>query len=245
MQTPFKILGVPETASDADIKKAYKKLSMKHHPDKGGDDTIFQEISTAYATIKNANARQEYHQSNRGSGYIHAHSGNFHDMFTQPFSYRRVSVQAVLVVTLQELASNEKKLIQLQNGVTAEIVIPPTINDGDAIKYPQPNDVDLIVKFKIHPDPMWERKGLNLTTKVNIDFWDLILGTSISVYDIYEQELNVSISPKSAPGTILRLKEHGLQSQHTTGDMFVLLQPELPADIPESIITEIRKIKTK
>lgn len=36
-QKLYDILGVPKDASDADIKKAFKKLALKHHPDKGGD----------------------------------------------------------------------------------------------------------------------------------------------------------------------------------------------------------------
>ena len=245
MQTPFEILGVSESASDADIKKAYKKLSMKHHPDKGGDDAKFQEISTAYNQIKNSKARQEYQQSNSGFGGIHINTGDINDMFGQAFRNRRASVQTVVVVTVQDLALNNKRLIQLHNGITAEIDIPPTINDGESIKYPQSNGLDLIVTFRIRPDSVWKRDGLNLSMTITVDFWDLILGIKTSVYDIYQQQLNISVPPKSAPGTKLRLKGHGLKSPHGTGDMFILLQARLPDDIPESIINEIKKIRTK
>ena len=37
MNNPYKTLGVQENADDIQIKKAYKKLAMQHHPDKGGD----------------------------------------------------------------------------------------------------------------------------------------------------------------------------------------------------------------
>ena len=43
----YKTLGVQENATDAEIKKAYKKLAMQHHPDKGGDAVMFQQISEA------------------------------------------------------------------------------------------------------------------------------------------------------------------------------------------------------
>ena len=42
------MLGLSKTASDAEIRKAYKKLTRIHHPDRGGDAEKFKEISMAY-----------------------------------------------------------------------------------------------------------------------------------------------------------------------------------------------------
>jgi len=56
----YKILGVEKTASQADIKKAYRKLVMKKHPDKGGDVKEFQEIQLAYDTLSNEDKRKVY-----------------------------------------------------------------------------------------------------------------------------------------------------------------------------------------
>lgn len=54
------ILGVSETATLKEIEKAYKKLALKHHPDKGGDSEKFQEIVRAYEILKDENSRQDY-----------------------------------------------------------------------------------------------------------------------------------------------------------------------------------------
>ena len=43
----YQTLGVDKTATQSEIKKAYRKLSMQHHPDKGGDTKRFQEIADA------------------------------------------------------------------------------------------------------------------------------------------------------------------------------------------------------
>jgi DnaJ family protein A protein 2 len=56
----YDTLGVPKTADLKEIKKAYKKMAMKHHPDKGGDEHKFKEISAAYEILSDAEQRAKY-----------------------------------------------------------------------------------------------------------------------------------------------------------------------------------------
>jgi len=56
----YKLLEVDKNANDAEIKKAYRKLAVKHHPDKGGDPEKFKEISKAYETLSNSEKRAKY-----------------------------------------------------------------------------------------------------------------------------------------------------------------------------------------
>lgn len=59
----YDILGVSKTASEAEIKKAYRKLAIKYHPDKeGGDEAKFKEIGEAYDILKDSAKRQRYDQ---------------------------------------------------------------------------------------------------------------------------------------------------------------------------------------
>jgi DnaJ-class molecular chaperone len=60
MSEHYNTLGVSKTASQDDIKKAYRKLASKHHPDKGGDTATFQTIQTAYETLSDPQRRAEY-----------------------------------------------------------------------------------------------------------------------------------------------------------------------------------------
>ena len=56
----YKVLGVKETSTDEEIKKAFRKLSMKHHPDRGGDEEQFKKINEAYQTLGDVEKRRIY-----------------------------------------------------------------------------------------------------------------------------------------------------------------------------------------
>jgi len=56
----YKSLEVEKSASDAEIKKAYRKLAVKHHPDKGGDPEKFKEITRAYEVLSDSDKRSKY-----------------------------------------------------------------------------------------------------------------------------------------------------------------------------------------
>lgn len=61
----YNVLGVDKGASQDEIKKAYRKLAHKHHPDKGGDEARFKEASEAYGTLSNKDKRAQYDQFGR------------------------------------------------------------------------------------------------------------------------------------------------------------------------------------
>ena len=57
----YDILGVAKSCSDEEIKKAFRKLAHKYHPDKkGGDETMFKEVSEAYSVLSDNKKRAEY-----------------------------------------------------------------------------------------------------------------------------------------------------------------------------------------
>ncbi len=81
-------LGVSKDASKEDIKRAYRKLAMKFHPDKGGDPEKFKRISEAYETLSDDDRRNQYDNHNPFSG-VGGGSGHedvmnfFNSMFNQ------------------------------------------------------------------------------------------------------------------------------------------------------------------
>ena len=59
----YSILGVDRTATDTEIKQAFRRLAHQHHPDKGnGDDKKFKEINEAYQVLGNKEKKQQYDQ---------------------------------------------------------------------------------------------------------------------------------------------------------------------------------------
>ena len=86
MKDLYKILGVDKSVDDNALKKAYRKLAMKHHPDKGGDEKKFKDISEAYEILSDPNKRKTYdlggYEALDGGG---ASGGNPFDIFESMF----------------------------------------------------------------------------------------------------------------------------------------------------------------
>ena len=63
MKNLYEILAVAKDATAEQIKKAYRKLAMKHHPDKGGDELQFKELSKAYSVLSDEDKRKRYDET--------------------------------------------------------------------------------------------------------------------------------------------------------------------------------------
>lgn len=96
-KTFYDVLGVQKNASDQEIKKAFRKLAQKHHPDAGGDEAKFKEISEAYETLSDPKKRKDYDQmlmfggipGAGGGGYAYsggAGAGGWSDIFSSIFN---------------------------------------------------------------------------------------------------------------------------------------------------------------
>ena len=81
----YKMLGVKKDATQNEIKKAYRKLAIKYHPDKGGDPEKFKELGTAYQTLSDPKKRQMYDQFGEGAENLHSGFQSADDLFSQFF----------------------------------------------------------------------------------------------------------------------------------------------------------------
>src|SRR3954463_12919839 len=58
----YEILGIGKSASADEIKKAFRRQAVQHHPDRGGDEAKFKEVNEAYEVLKDEKKRQRYDQ---------------------------------------------------------------------------------------------------------------------------------------------------------------------------------------
>jgi len=80
----YDILNVSKNATFDDVKKQYKKLALKHHPDRGGDPEMFKKISEAYQTLSDPEKKRAYDNPNPFSGNM---PGGFHFSHTSHNQY--------------------------------------------------------------------------------------------------------------------------------------------------------------
>ena len=182
----YQTLGVSESASPDEIKKAYRSLANKHHPDKGGDQAKFKDISVAYDTLGNDQKRAEYDQQRQfGNGQqFHFHTGNpfggadpfahmfggghpFGDIFGQMRGghlrrNRDLNIQCTVSFIDSYTGKQLEANYQLPSGRNQNVVInvPPGVNHGDTIRYSGLGDDSV---------PGAPRGNLNVTILVTSD----------------------------------------------------------------------------
>lgn len=82
---PYEVLGVEKNSSPEEIKKAYRKLSKEHHPDKGGDENKFKDIAAAYDILSNPDKKQQYDMGGSNPFSGGNPFGGFDDILSQMF----------------------------------------------------------------------------------------------------------------------------------------------------------------
>lgn len=184
MQDYYQTLGVQPNASPDEIKKAYRSLANKHHPDKGGDQAKFKDISVAYDTLSDANKKAEYDMMRQGGGnQFRFHTGNtggqwdpFEQMFggQSPFGHnhpfgdifgrqmrrnRDLNIQCQITLLDAYQGKQLEANYKLPSGRTQTVVInvPPGISHGETIRYQGLGDDSI---------PNMPRGSLNVTVVV-------------------------------------------------------------------------------
>lgn len=160
----YDILGVGKSASTDEIKKAYRKLAMQHHPDRGGEHNKFKEVNEAYQVLSNPQKRAQYDQfgeagvgagfdeaSGFGAGGFRQGAGasfDFQDIFGNGFGFGGgvgdifenffgasfSQVQAEISVSLPQAVLGDKVRFKTQQGEEIELEIPAGTQDGQSFR---------------------------------------------------------------------------------------------------------------
>jgi DnaJ-class molecular chaperone len=130
----YEVLGISKNCTQDEIKSAYRKLAIKHHPDKGGNAEIFKTISAAYEVLGDEQKRQEY-DTFGDSGKPPEHHTDFFSQFFGggfPFQQRQEHVKEYEIhVSLKETFLGCKKSIHLKiDKLCCQITCPKCKGSG-------------------------------------------------------------------------------------------------------------------
>jgi DnaJ-class molecular chaperone len=251
----YSTLGVTRTASQDEIKKAYRSLAMKHHPDRGGDEKKFKEVEEAYRTLSDPEKKQIYDlggdPNNTGMGGFEFNSGNFDDIFRnfgfgfRPRQRQNQSISISVSVTLEEVLTGKTldAEITMPGGARKliNINIPAGVEHGQQIRYPQMGSHsiaglppgDLIVSVQILGHAVYIRDRLNLFCDKKISVTEAILGTELEIITLDKKHLTITVPAGAQPDMLLNCKGEGLPHMRTgqRGNLFVRIKVDIPKNL--------------
>lgn len=225
MMTYYEILGINQNASQDDIKKAYRKLAMKHHPDKGGDEHKFKDISVAYDTLSDPQKRAEYDQQLMGGpqvrfsnmhdfedlfgGIFGAHFGpgfaNFHNQSPRQRRNKDLNIRCSISFKDSFTGKDLEATYPLPNGNKETVIInvPPGIETGQTMQYSGMGDNgnpnlprgNLNVTVLVQPDAKFFRRSDDICTTIDLDPFEAMLGCTKDVETIDNKKLQIKIRP--------------------------------------------------
>lgn len=156
----YDILGISKSASNEEIKKAYRKKALEHHPDRGGDQEEFKKINEAYQVLSDPQKRSQYDQFGKagvggsGGGYSgfsgqtggYSDFGGFSegfgfnfggglgDIFGDFFSQAFSTVQAQVEISPAQAVIGDHLVISIGNE-KLEFEIPAGTQDGAQFRF--------------------------------------------------------------------------------------------------------------
>lgn len=293
----YKTLGVKKDATQKEIKKAFRKLASKYHPDKTkGDKTLeekFKDVNEAHQVLSNKEKREKYDalgadweryegqkqtsrnnaQYNRGQysqgqsdffgGSQNDYSNFFDTFFRSQYggngqgqahhrTVRGQNIEAELPITLLESYQGSKRTFEL-GGKKLRITIKPGAYDGQRLKLkgkgqqvgPNGTPGDLYITLSVIPDTIFERKGDNLYTDIDIDIYTAALGGKVKITTL-QGDINVDIPKGSDTFKSLRLKGKGMPvygKANQYGNLIVRLIIKAPQNLTDEEVKLLEKLK--
>lgn len=264
----YSTLGVSQNASEQEIKKAYRKLAMKHHPDRGGDQQKFAEIQSAYDVLSDPQKRQMFdmgadpnqQQGGFRQGPFEFHFGDpFHDFgfgFKQQ-SRKNKTINVGIEISLEDVLRgkdiNAEIIMPDGNKKLVNVNIPPGIENGQSIRYQGMGDQsikqlppgDLMLDIIVLPHSWFRRKGNDIEIEVKVDVFSAIVGGTVDVKTLEGKNLSITIPKGIQPDTVLSCKNEGLPDMRTRkrGNLRVKIKVEIPRNLSQETLNKIQEIK--
>jgi DnaJ-class molecular chaperone len=284
----YATLGVAKTATDDEIRAAYRKLAKASHPDlhPGNKEAEqrFKEISAAYAILGDAEKRRRYdageidetgaerelerryyrQYAESGPGFKYE-AGDFEDLSGifpgifgrgraggagaegMRFQARGRDVAYRLSIDFLEAVNGAKRRIDLPDGRTLDVTIPPGVDEGQALRLAGQGGEglgggprgDALIEINIRRHPVFRREGRTIKSVVPVTLKEAMAGGSVRVYTV-AGPVNLRIPKGSNSGTVLRLRGKGVPGPHASerGDHLV----ELRIMLPERPDTELERL---
>jgi curved DNA-binding protein len=268
----YSTLGVNRSASPDEIKKAYKKMAMKHHPDRGGDEQKFKEVEEAYRTLSDPQKKQMFDMGvdpNRNQSFgqgspfeFHFGTGNMDDIFANfGFGMRpgrgNKNLSIAVDITLEDVLNGKtiNAEVSARNGKPKfiNIEIPPGIEHGQQIRYEGMGDDsissfrpgDLIVNVRIITHRLFKREGTNVLIEKTISVWDAMLGCELETETLNNKHLKIIIPPGTQPETVFSCRGEGLPNMRSRirGNLMIKVKIAVPKNLTVSQIEKINQIK--
>jgi curved DNA-binding protein len=258
----YKILGVHRGATEDEIKKAYRKLAMTHHPDRGGDEEQFKKIKEAYEKLTSGDINNNTFGSNNFGGFR-----DLHEMFNmgrraggRNWSFdsgwddelRNPDISISVPCSLEEAHSGFSKEVEfkLPSGELKRMTVsfPPGTHRDIKIRFAGEGGVmvpsrppgDLYVRANIASHTIWRVDGNDLFAVLEITVWQAMLGTTVEFDDIGGTGMQITVPPGTQSRSQLRLKGKGMNIRGSTmrGNAFLEVVVRIPT------LTEEDKTKT-
>lgn len=261
----YKILGLESTASQDEIKLAYRKLAMKHHPDRGGDSSTFQEISRAYETLSNPQSKQQYDMGNMDPGDSGIPPGwhNVEEMFgfhfgrgfTQQVKRNKdLTIKVGISIKQSYLGSEIEAKYNLPSGKqqNVSIAIPAGIQNGQVIRCEGLGDDSistiprghLNVHVSVMTDDTFIRQGNNLCTFLSISVLEAMIGCTKKLTCLDDSVVNVHIPPGTKQDQYFTFTGKGFKdlSAPIKGNLVVAITIEIPTVTDPEIKTQLKEL---
>ena len=265
----YQLLGVTKTSSAEEIRKAYRKLARKYHPDLNpGNSTAeqkFKEINQAYEILSDSEKRAAYdmersapppgaaggrRQKRSPEGEPFGESA-FWDLFGGMGGQRSMTT-IHLTLTFMEAIRGARKSVQLSTpgggGQTVNLDIPAGAEAGMGFEVTVPSAdgkssiYAQVIIDHVLPDNRFDRKGVDLYSEVKVTPGELYFGTTLEV-ETPDGASRIRIPPGTQSGQVFRLKDKGAKSSFhgTGGHLYVRVMVVLPVPGGDSRIDQLMR----